>query len=177
MIFYFVLWIVQRQKPVEEKLTLDNCTPQIKYDVFVSFRGEDIRDGFLSHLIMDFERKKINAFVDVKLERGDEVWSSLVGAIKGSSISLIIFSQDYASSHWCLEELVTIFECRDKYGQILIPVFYKVEPTDVGHQSSKSYQNAFAKHQRKYETKKVQIWRDSLKKSSKISGIASSKYP
>ncbi|ESW10782.1 hypothetical protein PHAVU_009G237600 [Phaseolus vulgaris] len=177
VISYFVLWIVKRQKPVEEKHLLDNCTPQTKYDVFVSFRGEDIRDGFLSHLIMDFERKKINAFVDVKLERGDEVWSSLVGAIKGSSISLIIFSQDYASSHWCLEELVTILECRDKYGQILIPVFYKVEPTDVRYQSSKSYQNAFAKHQRRYETNKVQIWRDSLKKSTQISGIASSKYP
>ncbi|KAK7373963.1 hypothetical protein VNO80_07385 [Phaseolus coccineus] len=32
-------------------------------------------------------------------------------------------------------------------------------------------------HQRRYETNKVQIWRDSLKKSTEISGIASSKYP
>ena len=111
-----------------------NTAPQIKVDVFVSLRGKDIRDGFLSHLTEAFKRNQVHAFVDDKLERGEEIWPSLVTAIERSFILLIIFSQDYASSRWCLEEIVTILECRDKYERIVIPVFYKMEPTNVQHQ-------------------------------------------
>ncbi|KAH1147277.1 hypothetical protein GYH30_042446 [Glycine max] len=64
---------------------------------------------------------------------------------------------DYASSRWCLDELVTILECREKYGQIIIPVFYYVKPTDVRHQMG-SYENAFAEHEKEYKTK-VDNWR------------------
>nr|KYP52482.1 Putative disease resistance protein At4g11170 family [Cajanus cajan] len=133
----------------------NNNTCQTNCDVFVSFRGEDIRRRLLSHLIDTFQRRQINVFVDVKLKRGDEIWPSLVGAIQGSFISLIIFSQDYASSLWCLEELVIILECREKYGQIVIPVFKHVDPCDVRHQFG-SYKIAFVEHGRKYKSK-VQI--------------------
>ncbi|KAK7413031.1 hypothetical protein VNO78_04866 [Psophocarpus tetragonolobus] len=150
-----------------------NAPPQIKYDVFVNFRGTDIRSGLLSHLIEAFKRNQINAFVDDKLERGEEIWPSLVEAIERSQISLIIFSEDYASSHWCLEELVTILECRKKYGQVVFPIFYHVEPRDVGKQSLEKYKKAFAEHETKYETK-VQTWRHALKKSAKFSGIVTS---
>lgn len=95
---------------------MSNDIPRIKYDVFVSFRGSDIRLGFLSHLSKAFHQKQIHAFVDDKLQRGDEISQSLLEAIEGSSISLIIFSEDYASSRWCLEELVKIVECREEYG-------------------------------------------------------------
>ena len=105
------------------------------YDVFVSFRGKDIRQGFLSHLIKAFSREIIHAFVDDKLERGDEISSSLRRAIERSVISLVIFSKDYASSHWCLKELEKIVDCKEKNGQAVIPVFYKVDPTDVRHQT------------------------------------------
>jgi len=153
----------------------NKSSTQIKYDVFVSFRGEDIRDGFLSHLTEAFDVKKINAFVDDKLEKGEELWTSLVAAIEGSSISLIIFSPDYASSRWCLKELVTIFECKEKYGHTVIPVFYHVTPTDVRHQSSDSYRKAFAEHARKHKNE-VQLWRRVFKKSADLSGIESSKF-
>ncbi|CAJ1975875.1 unnamed protein product [Sphenostylis stenocarpa] len=159
---------------VEEKPISDNNTPQIKYDVFVSFRGKDIRDGFLSHLTEAFDRKKIKGFVDDKLEKGEEIWPSLVAAIERSAFSLIIFSPDYASSRWCLEEAVKIIECKEKHERIVIPVFYKVAPTDVRHQSG-SYKNAFVKHGLNYKSK-VQIWKDALEKFSDFSGIESSKF-
>jgi hypothetical protein len=85
---------------------------------------------------------------------------------------LIIFSENYASSHWCLEELVKIIECKEKYGQIVIPVFYSVDPTDVRHQK-KSYENAFAELDEKYNSLEVQIWRHTLNKSANFSGIKS----
>ncbi|XP_045829029.1 putative disease resistance protein At4g11170 isoform X2 [Trifolium pratense] len=151
---------------------MSNGAPQPKYDVFVNFRGNDIRDGFLGHMAKAFSRKQINAFVDDKLKRGDDISHSLVQAIEGSFISLIIFSENYASSHWCLEELVKIIECKEKYGQIVIPVFYRVDPTDVRHQK-KSYENAFAELEKKYTSLEVQIWRQTLNKSANLSGIKS----
>ncbi|CAJ1975872.1 unnamed protein product [Sphenostylis stenocarpa] len=152
----------------------DNNNPQIKYDVFVSFRGTDIRDGFLSHLTQAFHTKKINAFVDDKLEKGEEIWPSLVAAIERSAISLIIFSPDYASSLWCLKEIAKIIECQEKYGRTVIPVFYKVTPTDVRHQSGR-YQKAFAEHATKHETE-LQLWKRALDKSASFSGMESTKF-
>ncbi|XP_027337257.1 disease resistance protein RML1A-like [Abrus precatorius] len=161
-------------KGVAVKETSNNA-PRIKYDVFVSFRGKDIRDNFLSHLIEAFPRKQIYAFVDDKLERGDEISLSLLEAIEGSFISLIIFSEDYASSRWCLEELVKIVECREKYGQIIIPVFYNIDPTNVRHQKG-SYENALAEHEKKYGLSKVQMWRHALTNSANLSGINSTTF-
>ncbi|RDX60343.1 putative disease resistance protein RPP1, partial [Mucuna pruriens] len=153
-------------KDAEKKPMSDNSAPQIK--------GKDIRQGFLSHLIEAFKRKQINAFVDDELERGERIWPSLVGAIERSAISLILFSQDYASSRWCLEELVKILECRETYGQIVIPVFYHVQPADVRHQLG-SYESAFAEHATKYKSK-VQIWKHAMSDSADLSGINSSTH-
>ena len=150
----------------------NNNTPHSKYDVFVSFRGEDIRHGFLGHLAKACSRKQINAFVDDKLKRGDDISHSLVEAIEGSPISLVIFSENYACSHWCLEELAKIIECKEKYGQIVIPVFYGVDPTNVRHQK-KSYEDALAEHEKKYILSRVQKWRHALNKCANFSGIKS----
>ena len=158
-----------------EKPTSHDNAPKTKYDVFVSFRGEDIHDGFLSHLFAAFHRKKINAFVDDKLERGQEISEALFRAIERSLISLVIFSEDYASSHWCLEELAKIVECREKYGQIVIPVFYNVDPSDVRNQKG-TYGNAFAEHERKHNETEVQTWRSALKGIANLSGFHSTKF-
>lgn len=154
---------------------MSDIIPQIKYDVFVSFRGKDIRHGFLSYLTEAFHQKQINAFVDHKLETGHEIWPSLVEAIEGSSILLTIFSGNYASSRWCLEELVKILECREKYGQTVIPVFYNVYPTEVRH-LKRSYEDAFVAHENKYNLTTVQKWRHALKKAADLSGIKSFDY-
>jgi len=147
-----------------------------KYDVFVSFRGPDIREGFLGHLLEAFSRKKIVFFVDYKLKKGDEISQSLFEAIETSSISLVIFSQNYASSSWCLDELVKVVECGEKDGQILLPVFYKVDPTIVRHQKG-TYAHALAQHKQRYNSTRVQKWRSALKKSADIIGFHSSNYP
>lgn len=159
VLFSFVSWLFGGLKGAEEKPKTDNNAPQIKHDVFVSFSGKDVHRGFLSHLTEAFRRRNIDAFVaDKNLEKGEEIWPSLVEAIEGSSISLVIFSQNYASSDWCLEELVTILECREKYGTSVLPVFYYVEPTYVRHQSE------------------VQRWRHALNLASRLAGINSSKF-
>ncbi|XP_052197419.1 disease resistance protein RUN1-like [Diospyros lotus] len=102
-----------------------------KYDLFVSFRGEDIGDNFRSHFCNALSPENVYFFVDDKLKRGDEIWPVLSTAIEESRISVVIFSKDHASSKWCLIELVKILECKKTNKQIVIPVFYQVDPSDV----------------------------------------------
>ncbi|KAL5843188.1 hypothetical protein ACOSQ4_009146 [Xanthoceras sorbifolium] len=145
-----------------------SSAPQFKYDVFLSFRGEDTRYNFTSHLHKAVSDKQVVIFIDYKLNGGDEISPSLLEAIEESQISIIIFSRNYASSRWCLEELVKILECREQYGQIVIPVFYGIDPSDVRNQTG-SFADAFAEHEQK-SSHKVQIWKDALKKAANLSG-------
>ena len=64
--------------------------PPKKYDVFISFRGEDIRFNFTSHLYDALTRNHIETFIDYRLEKGQEVWSSLVESIEDSILFLIM---------------------------------------------------------------------------------------
>ncbi|BFG41731.1 hypothetical protein CerSpe_280050 [Prunus speciosa] len=87
---------------------------QEKYDVFLSFRGEDTRYTFTSHLYAALCAKKIKTYIDDILERGEEIAPSLLEAIEKSKLSVIIFSKNYASSTWCLDELVHILRCKER---------------------------------------------------------------
>ncbi|XP_060671071.1 disease resistance protein RPV1-like [Ziziphus jujuba] len=102
------------------------------HHVFLSFRGIDTRDNFTGHLYRALQQKGIQTFIDnEELRRGEEISPSLIKAIRGSKISIIIFSENYASSSWCLDELVEILECRELLGQLVWPVFFYVDPSDV----------------------------------------------
>ncbi|TXG68555.1 hypothetical protein EZV62_003490 [Acer yangbiense] len=148
-------------------------TSKFKNDVFISFRGKDTRYNFTSHLHKALRDKQIQTYIDDKLNRGDEISPSLLKAIEESQISVIIFSKDYASSRWCLEELVKILECKKRYGQIVIPVFYNVVPTDVRNQTG-TFGDAFTKHYQKQSLDQVQRWKDALNEAANLSGLESS---
>lgn len=146
-------------------------TPE-NYDVFLSFRGEDTRDKFTSHLYAALDRKKIKTYIDeVSLERGDEISPALLEAIRKSKISVIVFSKDYASSSWCLSELVHILECHREDKQRVIPIFYEVDPSHIRKQEG-SYGEAFLKHQERFKDRlqTVQKWRVALTESANLSG-------
>lgn len=87
------------------------------YDVFISFRGEDTRNNFVDHLYAALQRAGIYTFKDdEKLQRGKSISPELVKAIQESMVAVVVFSNNYANSSWCLEELVKIIECRDLMG-------------------------------------------------------------
>ncbi|XP_062028096.1 disease resistance protein RUN1-like [Rosa rugosa] len=139
------------------------------YEVFLSFRGEDTRKNFTDHLYLALKEAGINAFIDDKLERGEIIDEELMRVIQGSKISVIVFSSRYADSSWCLEELEKIMECRTTLGQLVLPVFYDVDPTDVLKQSG-SFGEAFdQKHGDKHEDK-VKRWRTALTEAATLSG-------
>ncbi|KAK2638929.1 hypothetical protein Ddye_026724 [Dipteronia dyeriana] len=134
--------------------------------------GEDTRLGFTSHLYEALRQKKIATFIDNQLIRGDEISPALLKAIEESSISVVIFLKDYASSKWCLCELERILECQDTNGQIVIPVFYHVDPSDVRKQAG-SFEDAFVNHENVSQEEK-QRWRAALTRASNLSGWDSS---
>ncbi|CAN6684977.1 unnamed protein product [Malus baccata var. baccata] len=148
-----------------------------KYDVFISFRGEDTRRTFTSHLHAALLENKITTYIDDELKRGDEIAPALLKAIKESELSVIVLSKDYASSTWCLDELVHILECKEKHGRLVIPIFYDTLPSDVRKQQG-SYEVAFAELEQRFKNSinKVRKWRDALTNAANLSGFDSKKY-
>ena len=147
-------------------------THRLTYEVFLSFRGEDTRNGFTSHLYTALVQKGIYTFIDdEKLERGKSISPTLVKAIKESRFAIVILSKNYASSMWCLEELEEIIGCITKTGMIVLPIFYNVDPSDVRKQIG-TFKQAFDEHEQcfKENIEKVQKWRAVLKEVANISG-------
>ncbi|XP_048438290.1 disease resistance protein RPV1 isoform X1 [Pyrus x bretschneideri] len=142
------------------------------YDVFISFRGEGTRKKFTGHLYEALTRAGINAFIDdEELKKGEELTTAFERAIQGSKISIIVFSRQYANSSWCLEELVKIMECRRTLGQLVLPIFYDIDPSHVRKQTG-SFGQSFQDHidEKKVESCKVERWRTALTKASNLSG-------
>ncbi|XP_050279855.1 disease resistance protein RUN1-like [Quercus robur] len=149
-----------------------SSTRRLNYDVFLSFRGEDTREGFTSHLYKALCDKGCYTFIDDKLRRGEEISEELIQAIKNSSILVIVFSESYAKSKWCLDELAEIVDCREKDEEVQIrPVFYNVDPSEIRNQKG-NFGMALANHEMKVKNNKdkVQRWRDALRKAANASG-------
>ncbi|XP_057990224.1 disease resistance protein RPV1-like [Hevea brasiliensis] len=96
-----------------------------KWDVFISFRGDNTRYGIISHLSKSLKDKQIKTFTDEGLHKGEEISPELLKIIRESSVSIVILSENYANSPLCLDELVEILKCKEESGQIVLPVFYK----------------------------------------------------
>ncbi|KAL3499750.1 hypothetical protein ACH5RR_038843 [Cinchona calisaya] len=148
------------------------CTsPKWIYDVFLSFRGEDVRKNFVDFLYNALEQKGIYTFKDDEiLKQGRSIRPALSQAIEESRIAIVVFSENYASSSWCLDELVKIIECNGVLGQTVLPVFYDVDPSAVRKQKG-SFAEHFAKHEDEIEDKeRIQGWRNALVKVASFSG-------
>ncbi|CAK8533380.1 unnamed protein product [Lathyrus sativus] len=145
-----------------------------KHEVFLSFRGVDTRASFISHLRASLQNDGISVFIDDdSLQRGDHIATSLLQAIEDSRISVIVFSRNYADSRWCLEELVKIMKCRRTVGQVVLPVFYDVDPSEVRHQTGEfgeAFQtllNRISKGNKKKSLK----WREALRQAAGLAGF------
>ena len=136
--------------------------------MFLSFRG-DTRKNFTDHLYHALTEAGIHTFRDdEEIRKGEDLSSELLQAIRGSRICLIVFSEDYASSGWCLDEVVEIMECRKRLKQIVFPIFYDVAPSDVRKQRG-TFEKAFVKYEKRYKDK-VFRWRAALNEAANLSG-------
>ncbi|KAJ0252647.1 Toll/interleukin-1 receptor homology (TIR) domain-containing protein [Hirschfeldia incana] len=103
-----------------------------QHQVFINFRGKDLRGDFVSHLVDALAKNNINVFVDRFEDRGKPL-TSLLTRIESSSLALAIFSENYTESDWCLKEIARMHECMKGGNLVVIPIFYKVEPSTVKH--------------------------------------------
>ncbi|XP_022001849.1 TMV resistance protein N isoform X2 [Helianthus annuus] len=118
---------------------------------------------------MALEQQGVHTYKDDEtLARGESIGPALLKAIQESRVAVIVFSQNYADSSWCLDELVQIMECMDTRGQIVMPIFYHVDPSDL-RKLKRKYGEAFDKHAGDNKLK-VESWRQALEKAGKLSG-------
>ncbi|KAF8117174.1 hypothetical protein N665_0012s0178 [Sinapis alba] len=145
------------------------------YDVFPSFSGEDVRVSFLSHFLKELDRKLIIAFKDSEMERSQSLNPELKQAIRSSRIAVVVFSEKYPSSSWCLDELVEIVRCKEESGQIIIPIFYGLDPSHVRKQTGK-FGEAFAKTCQTKTEDETKLWRQSLIHVANVLGYHSQNW-
>ncbi|KAG2243877.1 hypothetical protein Bca52824_094277 [Brassica carinata] len=145
------------------------------HDVFPSFHGADVRKSFLSHLVKEFESKGINLFIDNEITRGEFIGPELKKAIQGSRIAILLLSRRYASSSWCLDELVEIMKCKEEFGQTVMPVFYEVDPTDVKKQAGE-FGNVFKKTCKGKTNEVTRKWSEALAKVATLAGYHSKNW-
>ncbi|KAJ0794707.1 putative TIR domain, P-loop containing nucleoside triphosphate hydrolase [Helianthus annuus] len=137
-----------------------------QYDVFLSFSGEDTRKNFVDHLYAALEQHGIHTFKDdERLKQGKNINNQLLKSIEESKLFIIVFSKKYASSSWCLNELVKIMECQKSNDQIAYPVFYDVDPSEVRKQCG-LVGEALAKH----TNIEIGKWTEALKEAANLSG-------
>ncbi|KAL2316768.1 hypothetical protein Fmac_030644 [Flemingia macrophylla] len=143
-----------------------------RYDVFLSFSGEDTRYSFTGFLYNAFRREGFKIFMDEEgLEGGNQISEALMRAIEMSRLSIVVFSESYAYSTWCLDELAKIMECKSTNNQMVWPIFHYVEKSDVCNQT-KSYGEAIAAHEKNFgeDSEKVQKWRRALSEIASLEG-------
>ncbi|XP_039168177.1 TMV resistance protein N-like isoform X2 [Eucalyptus grandis] len=144
----------------------------IDYDVFLSFRGPDTRQGFTDCLYHQMQEANIRVFLDEEeLHVGKEIADELPVAIEKSKIYIPIFSKGYASSAWCLRELAHMVNCKKSKPseKEIMPIFYDVKPRDVKLKSQR-YVSALEEHEEKFGRETRQKWEDALKSVAQIKG-------
>ncbi|KAL5133295.1 putative disease resistance protein [Glycine soja] len=136
--------------------------------------GDDTRASFTSHLYTALHNAGISVFKDDEtLPRGNKISTSLGLAIEESRLYVVVFSKNYAGSLWCLQELEKIMECHKATGQVVVPVFYDVDPSEVRHQTGhfgQAFRNLEAYINLKMEEEMQPGWQKMVHECPGISG-------
>lgn len=115
----------------------------------------------------------INTFRDDdELRKGGDIQREIFEAIEKSRISVVIFSKNYASSTWCLDELAKILECKKSQRQIVLPICYDVDASNVRKQTG-PFLEAFLAHGYRFkdDLNKVMRWRSALTEAANLAGM------
>ncbi|XP_016437935.2 disease resistance protein RPV1 isoform X2 [Nicotiana tabacum] len=149
---------------------------ELKSQVYLSFKAKDTGKIFADHL---YEALVGAGFVTLRScgdenEGGEDIKFNLQKGIKESGVSVIIFSNDYVSSSWCLDELVMILDCKKIAKRAVLPIFYHVDPSDVRKQKGRIGE-AFDMDKElggnQGENERVRKWREALKEVADLGGM------
>ncbi|KAF8014120.1 hypothetical protein BT93_H0073 [Corymbia citriodora subsp. variegata] len=173
-----IIILADSGKGSSPRVSIDSC-PRLRRLCALPFpfRGEDTRTGFVSHLHSALRRSKVRVFIDDELRQGERISLSLEQAIESSRIAIVVFSPNFAASTWCLQELTKILEIHDSKGQLVWPVFFHVDPSDVRKQTG-IFAEIMVRHEEVFGggggggdgSERVKKWRDALRQAANLSG-------
>jgi hypothetical protein len=152
---------------------------RLMHKVFINFSPKDDSKVFVSHLHGALAKAKIEPYTDYKLHKGTaELGPELLEAIEYADVSIIVFSQNYTESSSCLNELEKIMEIHRTHGNVVMPVFCGVDPSEVRHQQGAFGKNLHATAKKIYLDKELRentlfSWKNALKQAAILSGWVS----
>ena len=139
--------------------------------VFINFRGDELRLNFVDSLVIALRAARIKIFIDSD-EQAGRTLQHLFVRIDQSRVALAIFSKEYTTSDWCLDELVRIKERMDDGKLTGIPIFYKVDPSVVGNLET-DFGDKFRrlKRENRHDQVRTQKWEEALTYMTGIVGV------
>ncbi|CAH8311073.1 unnamed protein product [Eruca vesicaria subsp. sativa] len=142
-----------------------------QFQVFINFRGDELRNTFVGFLVKAMRLEKINVFTDEVEVRGTTL-NSLFSRIEASKVAVAIFSDRYTESSWCLDELVKMNDQMQQGKLVVVPVFYKLDPSACANLDG-TFGDKFRKLEWEYrsETDRIKKWKEALSSVSKIMGL------
>ncbi|KAG0583131.1 hypothetical protein KC19_3G111900 [Ceratodon purpureus] len=157
-----------RRLHLGEDMDNSNTDKYAKYDVFISHRGPDTKTGFVSFLHKDLVAAGLRPFLDCKsIDVGDDCWENIEHAIKKTPIAVVVFSERFTQSEWCLRELHLILHTPSVQ---MLPVFYNLRPSEVRFPESGQLKDGFEKLSSRYEKDVIAEWRADLVQASNVMG-------
>lgn len=143
------------------------------FTVFINHCGVDVKKTFAKSLYNKLRSIGLRAFLDEdELQRGSNFPSQIKRAIGTASAHVVILSDRYAESSWCLDELVMMLDSKAP----IIPVFYGVTPAEVrwtrGRHAEALPKLAEKKSDEgklRYESDTIENWRKALSRVADIS--------
>lgn len=88
---------------------------------------------------------------------------------------MVVFSKNYASSSWCLNELLEILQCNEELGQLVIPIFYGLDPSHLRKQTG-DFGEAFKKTCQNQTHEVEDQWKQALTNVANILGYHSKNW-
>lgn len=133
-----------------------------QHQVFINFRGDELRNNFISHLVDALRRNTINVFIDKEEKKGEDI-NNLFKRIEESKIAVAVFSRRYTESRWCLDELVKMKERADLGKLKIFPIFYNVTTYDVKLREG-DFGIHFRRLKREYRSEQHRVgkWKEAL---------------
>ncbi|CDY36719.1 BnaC02g31400D [Brassica napus] len=156
--------------------------------VFVNFRGDELRENFVNQLVRALRKGEINVFIDVHELKGRTLKTRFT-RIQNSRIALAIFSKRYCESEWCLDELAMMYKQMNEGKLVVIPIFYNVTANDVKRACNpgrvadvngeeKEFTTLFKKMKEKHanDPQKINRWEVALKSVTERIGLSTEVY-
>ncbi|CAN6858437.1 unnamed protein product, partial [Brassica oleracea] len=133
-----------------------------QHQVFINYRGDELRKSFLGFVVKAMREAKINVFTDEVEVKGRDL-QNLFRRIEESRVAVVILSERYTESSWCLDELVKMKEQMDQDKLVVIPIFYRLGATNCKRLVG-TFGDNFRNLEREYrsEPERIKKWKEAL---------------